>query len=162
MKKRLMAVFLLVSPLFAQGQVKDQVEIALNAAGCGPSQVMFDVTTDKNQHPLTQPEAGKALVYVINYVFRTVKVGVDGSWLGANNSFSYFSFSVDPGEHHLCMSVQGDHKQGSAGSFTATAGQSHYFRLSLEETGWKLKTLDPALGQFLIASSALSTSRPRK
>ena len=30
-----------------------------------PSQTLFDVTVDKNQHPLAQPEAGKALVYVI-------------------------------------------------------------------------------------------------
>jgi hypothetical protein len=161
--KSMLAVLLFVTPLFAQGPAKDQAEIALTAAGCGPSQVMFDLAVDRNQHPLTQPQAGKALVYVINSVALPMKIGLDGSWVGANRSGSYFSFSVDPGDHRLCMSEQGDHKQGSAASFTATAGQAYYFRSTLKQsTGWELKMIDPAKGLFLIASSTLSTSHPRK
>jgi hypothetical protein len=160
--KSMLAVLLFAAPLFAQMPAQDQAEIALTAAGCGPSQVLFNVTVDKNQHPLAQPQAGKALVYIINRVYLTMKIGLDGSWVGANSGLSYFSFSVDPGDHHLCMSEQGDHKQGSAANFTAAAGQVYYFRSSLEEgAGWKLKVIDPANGLFLIASSGLSTSHPK-
>jgi hypothetical protein len=163
MKKTMFAVLLFVAPAFAQAPAQDQVETALIAAGCGPSQVMFDLTVDKNQHPLAQPQAGKALVYVISSVLPPIKIRLDGSWVGANRGESYFSFSVDPGDHHLCMSEQGDHRQGSAASFTAAAGQTYYFQSSLKEgTGWKLKVIDPAKGLFLIASSALSTSHPKK
>ena len=167
MKKSIIAVLLFAAPVLAQdpaqAPAQDQVETALIAAGCGPSQVLFDVAIDKNQHPLAQPGSGKTLVYVISSVFPTMKIGLDGSWVGANRGLSYFSLSVDPGDHRLCMSMQGDHKQGSAASFTATAGQTYYFRSSLKEgTGWELKAVDPAKGLFLIASSALSTSRPKK
>lgn len=31
-----------------------------------------------------------------------VKFGADGKWLGALKGGTYFSASVDPGEHHLC------------------------------------------------------------
>ncbi len=34
-------------------------------AACGPTAAEFDVTADKEQHPLAQPQAGKALVYVV-------------------------------------------------------------------------------------------------
>jgi hypothetical protein len=165
MMKSLLAVLLFVAPAFAQAPApaQDQVETALIAAGCGPSQVMFDLTVDKNQHPLAQLQAGKALVYVINSVGLPMKIGLDGSWVGANRGVSYFSFPVDPGDHHLCMSEQGDHKQGSAASFTAAAGQAYYFRSTFKEsTGWELKVIDPARGLFLIASSAHSTSHPKK
>ncbi len=167
MKKSMLAVLLFAARVLAQGPAQaptqDQVETALIGAGCGPSQVLFDITVDKNQHPLAQPESGKALVYVINEVGFSMKIGLDGAWVGANRGWSYFSFSVGPGDHHLCMSEQGDHKQGSAASFTAAAGETYYFQSSLNEgTEWKLKAIDPAKGLFLIASSALSTSHPKK
>ena len=163
--RSVMVLFLFVAAsVIAQGQIKDQAEFALNSAGCGPSQVSFDVTVDKSQHPLIQPETGKALIYVINGTNGYIsKVGADGTWVGANRPKSYFSFSVDPGDHHICASMQGDHFQGTATSFTAVAGQVLYFRLSLKEGPyWQLKAIDPAQGQFLIASSALSASQPKK
>ena len=59
--KILFTIVLFVAPLFAQ----DQVAVARAAAGCGPSEVRFTVKTDKDQHPMAQPEAGKAIVYVL-------------------------------------------------------------------------------------------------
>jgi hypothetical protein len=114
MKKCLLAVLLLAAPLVAQEPAKDQAEIALNAAGCGPSQVGFDATADKNQHPLAQAEAGKALVYVMNWVDTTTRVGIDGSWVGATGYKSYLSFSMNPGDHHLCL----ERPTGSPGGFS--------------------------------------------
>jgi hypothetical protein len=164
MKKYLIAVLLLAAPLVAQEPAKDQAEIALNAAGCGASTVNFEVTTDKNQHPLAQPEAGRALVYVINWVDTTTRVGMDGSWVGAIHYRSYFSFSAEPGDHRVCLNSTRENLRGSALTIKAAAGQAYYLFLSPREAGlrWKLEQIDPARGLFLIASSALSTSRPKK
>ncbi len=168
MKKWLTAILLLAAPLVAQEPAqkpaKDQAEIALNAAGCGPSVVSFDVTTDKNQHPLAQPEAGKALVYVINWVDITTRAGMDGSWIGAVHYRSYFSFPAEPGDHRVCLNTSRDNVRGSALTIKAVAGQTYYLFLSSREGGvtWKLEQIDPARGLFLIASSALSTSHAKK
>jgi hypothetical protein len=75
---------------------------------CGGAQ--FEVTTLKSQHPVVQPDAEKAVVYFIEdddsaYPWGrkpTIRAGLDGSWVGATHSNSFFYFSVAPGEHHLC------------------------------------------------------------
>jgi len=168
MTKCLIAVLLLAAPLVAQEPAKepakDQAEVALNAAGCGPSAVTFDVTTGKNQHPLAQMEAGKALVYVINWVDTTTRVGMDGSWVGAIHYRSYFSFSTEPGDHRVCLNSPRENLRGSALTIKAAVGQTYYLFLSPREAGlrWKLEEIDPARGLFLIASSALSTSHTKK
>lgn len=168
MNKGLIALLLLAAPVLAQRPAqepaKNQAEVALNRAGCGPSGASFDVAADKNQHPLAHPDAGKALVYVINWVDTTTRVGIDGSWVGADRYKSYFSFSVDPGDHHLCLNEQTDGVRGSAASFQAAAGHEYYFFLSPREEGarWKLESVDPARGMFLIAGSGFSTSHAKK
>src|SRR5580704_7921755 len=89
---------------------------AAAGSGCGPDKVQFDVKTDKNQHIQSQPEPGKALVYMFEQVkldadalpvnLATIRVGVDGQWVGANHGRSYFSFPVEPGDNSICVSWQ--------------------------------------------------------
>ena len=31
-----------------------------------------------------------------------VNVGIDGTWVGANDDSSWFAVAVDPGKHHIC------------------------------------------------------------
>src|SRR6202042_3574096 len=116
------ALLLFVGTLALPGLAQDQAAAARAAAGCGPKQVQFDVTTDKKQHTEGRPEAGKALVYVFederrdpNQVFGSVstRVGVDGQWVGATHGKSYFFFSVDPGNHALCANWQSSLKMYS-------------------------------------------------
>jgi len=175
MIKILLAVLLLAAPAFAQD------EAALAAAGCGPSKIKFDVKTNSHQHTVAQPEPGKALVYAfedfphtgITIGGITTKLGIDGAWVGANYDNSYFFFSVDPGDHSLCTSVQsslpGTSKLQAAASLTAEAGKVYYFRtLVLHTTDSKyppevkLEPVDPAEGRLLIASYSFSTSHPKK
>jgi hypothetical protein len=175
--KSLLIVLLLASPALAQ----EEAAAARAAAGCGPNEVQFDVKTDKRQHPASQPEAGKALVYVfqdekrdpeVSYIGSpTTRLGLDGTWIGANHGKSYFFFSVDPGDHHLCANWQSGlntlYKQGSAASFSAVAWKVYYFRVTVEqrikrEPALYLEPVDPAEGQLLIASSSFSTSHPKK
>ena len=179
MIRLILVVLFLTSPLFAQ----DDAAAARAAAGCGSEQVNFTVKADKKQHPAPQPEGGKGLVYVFadvtpgNYgdgvLGITTRVGLDGAWVGANSSHSYFFFAVSPGDHRLCTNWQSSvgwrSKVAKAVTLTAEAGKIYYFRTKMLPTSerqneviMKLEPLDPAEGQLLIASSSLSTSQPKK
>jgi len=143
--------------------------------GCGPSDAYFDVKTDRKQHPVAPPDAGKALVYVFEDIERgpTMKVGLDGAWIGANKGKSYFFFSVYPGDHQVCTNWQsGTFKEtskriGSAMTLKAEAGKTYYLRTQIYERSEhdhnvKLEPVETAEGQFLISASAFSTSHPKK
>jgi len=102
----------------------------------------------------------------------TTRIGVDGTWVGANHGNSYFSFAVDPGTHHLCASWQslaviGAHDTSAAAHFTAEAGQVYYFRVKnkwLHEhaaTHVDLSPVDSDQGQLLASRRQLSVSHPK-
>lgn len=146
--------------------------------GCGVATAKFDVKTDKSQHPSAQPESGKALVYFMedddsfeSNPKPTARIGVDGSWVGANHGDSYFFLSVDPGEHHLCSSWQsfvafGARETSAAPHFTAEAGQTYYFRVRNTWIGDHLHQVDllpvdSDEGQLLASRFAFSTSHPK-
>ena len=78
-----LAIFLRALPVLGQ----DDAAAARTAAGCGPSGEMFNVQTTDVKHPVGQAEQGKALVYFfVDFVGApTMRVGVDGNWVGANN-----------------------------------------------------------------------------
>jgi hypothetical protein len=125
------------SPAFAQ----DQAATARTAAGCGPSQVQFDLKLDDTLHVPAQPEAGKAMVYVFEDDFTgpTMRIGVDGSWAGATNGKSFIYFSVAPGEHSVCTEWQSyvfkktSERAGGAISLNLEAGKVYYLRMTFEE-----------------------------
>jgi len=177
MIKTLLVVLLFAGPVWAQEQAAD----ALATAGCGPNKVEFEVKKDKKQHPTGQVEPGKALVYVfgdetrdadVSYIgSATVRLGVDGAWMGATQYQSYFFFPVSTGGHRICAGWQSNFarfaKVRTAASFSAQAGEVYYFRVVFErrqkrEPAIKIEPLDGAEGALLIASSALSTSRTKK
>jgi len=178
MLKTALVALLFASPALAQ----DSAANALAAAGCGSNEVHFDVKTDKKQHPTAQPDAGKALVYVIGDSWSDhvavhietppTRFGVDGTWVGANGYRSYFFFPVEPGDHRLCTNVQsilkGQVKSSTAAtSFTAEAGRTYYFRTKTPDrpvAGEELKLVpvDPAEAQVLIAAASFSTFHLRR
>ena len=178
--KSLLAVLLFAMPMIARGQETQDAATLARAAGCGPSEVEFNVKTDKNQHPAPKPETGKAMVYVFDTIKLdpgivignvTLRIGLDGSWMGANHGDSYFYFPVDPGEHHICAQWQSSleirSKLASAASLTAEAGQVYYFRAiadarTHDRGAVRLEELDPAEALLLTGSSAFSTSHPKK
>jgi hypothetical protein len=49
-------------------------------------------------------------------------MGLDGEWVGATQRNSYFSLSVDPGEHHVCATEGG--QLFAFAHFTAEAEKS--------------------------------------
>ena len=177
MKAILMAV-VLAWPAFAAGQAT----VAGAESSCGPGNIQFDVKTEKDQHPTAVAQDGKAMVYIVeefekpkNQIAKpTMKVGLDGAWVGANKDNSYFFFPVDPGDHHLCVAWQSSLKEYSKKvaltNFSSEPGKTYYFRARITEHdegggAWFTLDLEPVNndeGQLLIASSAFSTSRQNK
>lgn len=154
---------------------------AQTAAGCGPINAQFNVSVDETRHPMAQLEPGKGVVYVfedetrdanVSYIGGpTTLVGVDGAWIGANHYHSYFFFSLSPGEHHICASLQSSNSKiaqvGFATDFTASADKALYFRTVVErrrerELSIKIENIDAAEGALLVSKYSLSTSHAKK
>jgi hypothetical protein len=168
MKVALIALLFAV-PAFAQ------VPPAAATAACGPGDISFNLKLDESQHALTQPDPGKARVYFfqdagtsITLGYPTVKLAMDGAWVGANHGNSYFSLSVEPGEHHLCVTLQSSlvAQRVELAHFTAEADKVYYYRTRLIMSRTvellELNLIDSDQGKYLIASFPLSVSTPKK
>jgi hypothetical protein len=173
----------LAAVLFAASALAQNNPALAPAQGaCGPLNVNFDATTSASQ-PAAQPEPGKALVYVAEEFKKapgelgnpTIRVGLDGAWMGATRANSYLFFSVSPGEHHLCTNWQSSLKRLSRlaafARFTADPGKTYYFRARITYSPYAhgtanmnldLDPVDPDEGQFLVTSFRLSNSHPKK
>ena len=161
---------LLASPAFAQNKSTDPAI----APGCGTDDAKFEVTKIKDQHPVTQPDDGKALVYFIEddreyYPQRkpTMLAGLDGRWIGATHGNSYFFFSVTPGEHHLCASWQGKNQIRAVAHFTAEPGKIYYFAVknraaTFQPYGIDFVPLDSDPGLLLASRFPLGTFQLKK
>ena len=138
--KLVFAVLLLIASAAAQATRSNP------QSACGPLDTEFKVKTFAAQHT-SQPEPDKALVYVIEDFRRapneltnpTIRIGLDGSWIGATRNKSYISFSVATGEHHLCTSWQSQYewvsKLKSFARLNAEAGQTYYYRARITYAG---------------------------
>ncbi|MGA2674866.1 MAG: hypothetical protein ABSE99_16735 [Terracidiphilus sp.] len=150
---------------------------------CGDDKVKFDVTAQKGQPAPAPPEAGKAqIVFVENenrmlgpFMYATVRFGLDGAWAGANNNNSYFAVTVDPGEHHLCVSWQSAlpmlKKSIDVASFTAEPGKVYYFAANVRvipigensaDYEFNLSQLSDDEGKYRLKAWKLATSKPNK
>lgn len=174
MKPFLLLSVLLFSLPLACAQSSSTPSIATKV--CGPDQVNFAVRTEDSPQPVLQPEPGKALVFVISEILKPMRAGMDGGWVGANAAQSYFSFSVDPGEHHFC--AEGKFFLGSKGkrisltSFVAESGKTYFLRARLfpdfpVEHGrfpifFDLELINPDQGEYLVETSPHSISYPKK
>jgi len=149
---------------------------AVVAQACGSKEIEFDVKRDQSQHALAPPEPGKARIYFVQDFGQThcfgncgitVRMGLNGGWVGANQDNSYFSVSVDPGEHHLCAVPQSWNLKRLVGlaHFTAEAGKTYYFRTRLfgeqNQQLIDLMQIDSDQAVYLIASYPLSVSHPK-
>jgi hypothetical protein len=162
-----MRIALIMMFLAASAFAQDRPAVA--AAACGPQDPDFEVKLDKSKHTLVQPEPGKARVYFIQDIGRVncigacvkTNIGMDGTWVGAVRRNSYFSVSVEPGEHHMCANF------GSVialAHFNAEAGKVYYFRArpfgSEGQTLFDFDPIDSDQAKYLIASYPLSGFRP--
>lgn len=164
----------LVMPLFAASAFAQAPPTASTAA-CGPEKVSFKEKLDESQHTLAQPDPGKARVYFfhdagtsISLGYPTVKLAMDGAWVGANLGNSYFSVSVEPGDHHVCVTLQSSlvDQRMELAHFTAEAEKVYYYRTRLVMSRsvelLELDLIDSDQAKYLIASVSLSVSNPKK
>lgn len=164
--KSLLVVMLLAISAFVQGQ-----SAGLPSA-CGPEKVSFKLKLDDTQHTLAQPEPGKARVYFIDDAgtthtlgYPTSILGIDGEWVGANHGNSYFSVSVEPGEHHLCAALQYAHygdQRVELAHLRAETGRVYYYRTryGFSYGGYlELDPIDSDQAKYLIGLSPLSVSK---
>jgi hypothetical protein len=171
--KVLFALILIASPCLAQTNVPPTNP----EAACGANDVNFQVKADPRGQHLPIADPGKALVYFIETprveLFSgtaTVKIALDGAWVGANHGDSYFFVTVEPGEHHLCARWQSSvasEQQVALNSLTAEAGMTYYFRTRVTGDNRVGYSLDLAKtnsdeAQLLIARSPYSISRAKK
>jgi len=162
---------------------QDLSSIAAAQGACGASSTEFRVRTETSQHPVLPPDAGKATVYVVlEQKFQavravTARVGLDGTWVGANRGGSYLFFSTQPGEHHLCTDWISEFLPGgrlvSLAKFTADPGKTYYFRVrtsggpssylkdSDRSASIDLEPVNDDEGKLLVAASAWSNSQPK-
>ena len=165
----------LVLALFA-ATVFAQDRPASTPAACGQKNVNFDVKLDDSQHILLPPEAGKARVYFIQdlgpltcIACTTTRFGVDGSWAGAVQHNSYFSLSVEPGEHHICANPQSRfatvNRIVALAHFTAEPGKVYFFRARAvgdkNNLFFDLDPIDSDQGEYLVGWFPLSVSHPK-
>ncbi|MGA8866619.1 MAG: DUF2846 domain-containing protein [Candidatus Sulfotelmatobacter sp.] len=176
--KTALALILFVGCACAQ----EQGALGQSMAACGSSNIQFAAKTSTSQ-PVSQPEPNKALIYLIEDfpgkilgINPTIRFGMDGAWLGATRSDSYFWQAIEPGEHHLCVNWQSSlgrfSKLAAFAGFTAEAGKVYYFRAHIIASGFggrngnamdlDLDLLNPDEGRFLAASYEWSTSHPKK
>jgi len=137
----------------------------------------FEVKTDNGEHNAS-PVAGKAIVYFLqddsNFVATprpTTRFAVDGGWVGATHSDSYFYFPVDAGEHHLCAIWQAGGLDAAvrsgAAHFAAEAGHVYYFRAQNSSRQDGVRTIefgrvDSDEAKLLIRRYAFSSSSVKK
>lgn len=161
-------LFLLVLPAWTQ----ENAGTSAPSPACGPNNVKFDVTLDKSQHAVAQPEPGKARVYFIQDrgpesfgIGGAVEamIGLDGVWVGTNRNNSCFSVSVERKEHHACADLQ---RSIELVHFKAEAGGIYYFRARAVGTPYGvylfLGPVDDDEAKFLIATYPVSVSHPKK
>ena len=124
-------------------------------------------------HTLAQADPGKARIDFVQDTGAVnclgscgAKIGLDGAWAGANKGNSYFSVSVEPGEHHLCarMGPQLSPHTVALAHFTAEAGKVYYFRVrpfAAKDHLLNIEPIDSDEAKFLIASYPLSESHSK-
>ena len=162
-----MKSILVVLFLAAFAFVQESSGVATSA--CGPGSGNFRVKLEASKHTLAQPAPGKALVYFIqekgsDAFAVTTKIGIDGTWVGANKNSSYFAVSAEPGEHHVCANVQSFRGHPvELVHFTAEAGRVYYFdtRIIYGEASDLysfLGGIDSDQAKYLIDSLSLSVS----
>jgi hypothetical protein len=148
--------------------------------GCGPDKTSFEVKSNDSQHPVSQPPAGKALVYFIqddaDYPARprpTTRWGIDGSWIGATQANSYFYIAIDPGPHQLCTTWQNASivthgRRTAATEWTAEAGATYYFMVqdlyweNPTNTAMRLGGIIPEEAQLRMSKLAYTTFTEKK
>ncbi len=116
---------------------------------CGDTKTRFSIVKSDADGKIAGPAEGKArLVLAYPVIWSAphwggkgtgggdLRVGMDGNWIGAAESATYFTVEIAPGEHHLCVTEYGafgrSKQDGIAmGKFNAEAGKTYFYEYKL-------------------------------
>ena len=164
--RRSIAILLFVLPCSEILCAQNPAAIQAAEAACGPQNARFHVEVAPHETPQNAPQ-GEATVYVIENAWTrtpTVRIAVDGKWVGATKGWSYLAVYVKPGQHHLCISKQTRSNKlddnVALAPLLAKAGGEYYF---LADTAGfilpgllALEDIDADEGKLLIATRGLA------
>ena len=171
-----LVVFAMITATFASAQ---QAASSPTAA-CGPETVQFSTAHGEVGDSAPPDSPDKATVYVIEiynladkgrFARPTVRVAMDGSWIGATQGFSYLRFPADAGTRHLCVRWQSSFdrlsQQIALYNFDAVAGKTYYLRVPIMVEGASgggaasidLEPVSEDEGRFLVSEAARSISK---
>jgi len=166
--KTITAILLLLSCCaFGPGALgQDKAAVSAAAAACGPRDVHFAVAVNHSVHPAPAPENEKALIYVVERATGVMRFGADGKWLGGLKPGTYLFASIDPGQHHLCVTGHLPLWKGlSLHEVTAKAGETCYFFVHVVAGGGynelTLSEVGQDEGKELVARAKFSVSHPK-
>lgn len=140
---------------------------------CGPLEASVAVSLDSSPHIPQQPQPGKALIYFIHdagqdagFTYPSTRIGMDGKWVGANKKSSWFSLTIEPGEHHLCAAIQYPFTATvvALAHLTAEAGKVYFYRTTyLSGTAYLgLQPIDSDEAAYQIGMFPMATAHGRK
>ncbi len=168
----MLAICLGISSLAAAQNAKERKQnIRAAESACGDPHIHVQVQKNLNFHAPPPIESGKARVYVIESKYGmlnpTILVGMDGTWMGATKGNAYITFSVDPGEHHLCVAGKPALRNIlvpiSLEELSATANHTYYFQTTLYEGYYfnifDLESVNPDEARLLLTESTPVVSR---
>jgi hypothetical protein len=165
------AIFVLIMLCFLQ--LAPQAHASRVKYPCGPPGENFEVKLDGSHHSPAGPAPGVAEVYFIQDLRSVgwwgskIDVGVDGKWVGATKSKSWFSVSAAPGAHSFCARLR-SHRIfwppiGTA-DYDTQADKTYYFRItfgydrSIGDWTIQIKQIDNKEGERLVSSYPRSVS----
>jgi hypothetical protein len=170
MKQSMAAFFLCV--LFILGL---QLRATTLPDACGDEKVKVNVAA----HEPSSVPAASATSAMLVFVQRlsescigcsVTRVGLDGTWIGANKGASFFSVTTAPGEHHVCAfwGAPGARTENKVEltELEALAGHVYYFEIeigprSTGEFAMRLKPISADMGTFLVSRSKQSVATPK-
>lgn len=164
-------------------------------AACGDSTARFKVKRINGPSDVPAPSPGSARLVVLENGFGwyadrylvpkgkskprdykklpqrltpTVRMGMDGKWMGALRGNDFVTFTVSPGEHHLCVQFQNPENTGTSSTLPmaflsdmkADVGQTYYFQISymmihnLDKWGLELHPLQEYSGKLILSRSS--------
>ncbi len=175
----LSACLLIVSCASAQ----NTLTVKQAEAACGDFSVNFHVKKHHTYGAVPPVQKGKARIYVFEnfggiygpftgaYGGPTIRVGMDGQWIGADKGASYLHFPATPGEHHLCVNWQsvfvGLNSLIWLTNVNVQADQTYYFLVvptqDTRNSGLlRLRPLDSDEAQLLLAEYPLALPTAHK
>jgi hypothetical protein len=177
---RKFALMLLCAAIFPPAQALAKSN-AILPDGCGDDTVKFDAKQENDNPGLPALADGKALIVFSENmpsemkVQTTTRFGADGAWVGATKGDSYFTLSVDPGDHNFCASMQSAPSRmkktfTQTATLTAEAGRVYYFEAAINVIGgnnasiesFDFSQLSEKEGKYRVKAWKFATSKPKK